>query len=355
VKGIISLWNSKTRNYEILKPLFLKYDRYIECRLCPHFCKIAQGKEGICGVRKNTGEKIELTTYGVISGHSLDPVEKKPLYHFFPGHNILSIGSYGCNMRCDFCQNWHISQKAAERFSPETDPEKIAMECSSSYKNIGLAFTYNEPVIWFEFMRDTAIRIKEKGLYTVMVSNGFVNSDQLNEITGFIDAFNIDLKAFNESFYKKLTGANLEPVKDTLKQIAKAGKHLEVTTLIIPGRNDSDHEMEVESEWISEELGNETPLHLSRYYPMYKRDDPATPQATLTRLFEAASKHLKYVYLGNTTSHTGQNTICSKCGTVVTERSGYDTRLMNLDSEGGCNSCGNLIYRHFNFSSRAGH
>jgi pyruvate formate lyase activating enzyme len=293
-------------------------------------------------------------TYGVVSGHSLDPVEKKPLYHFFPGHNILSIGSYGCNMRCDFCQNWHISQKTDESFSPDTDPDKIVLEAVSSWKNTGLAFTYNEPVIWFEFMRDTAIRIKEKGLYTVMVSNGFVNRDPLNEILGFIDAFNIDLKAFNESFYKKLTGAELEPVKNSLEQIAKAGKHLEVTTLIIPGRNDSEQEMEIESKWISEELGEETPFHLSRYFPMYKRDDPPTPQTTLTRLFETASKHLKYVYLGNTSGDNGQDTVCSKCGKVVTKRSGYNTRLMNLDREGKCLTCGNPLYRYFTLPSRAG-
>ncbi len=293
-------------------------------------------------------------TYGVISGHSLDPVEKKPLYHFFPGHNILSIGSYGCNMRCDFCQNWHISQITENSFSTVTDPEKIITECGSSSKNIGLAFTYNEPVIWFEFMRDTAIRIKEKGFYTVMVSNGFVNKDPLNEISGFIDAFNIDLKAFNESFYRKLTGADLEPVKDTLKQIAKAGKHLEITTLIIPGRNDSGQEMKAETEWISGELGDETPLHLSRYFPTYKRDDPATPQRTLIGLFEIASKHLKYVYMGNTTSESGQDTLCSKCGTIVTARSGYNIRLMNLDTEGHCKKCGNIIYRNFSFSSHAG-
>jgi pyruvate formate lyase activating enzyme len=335
-----------------LKPLFLKYDRYTECRLCPHFCKIASGKKGICGVRKNTGEKIELMTYGVISGHSLDPVEKKPLYHFFPGSNILSIGSYGCNMRCDFCQNWHISQKTADSFSRDSDPDKIALEAVSSYKNIGLAFTYNEPVIWFEFVRDTAIKIKEKGLYTVMVSNGFVNSDPLNEMLGFIDAFNIDLKAFNEAFYKKLTGAELEPVKDTLKQIARAGKHLEVTTLIITGRNDSELEMEMESKWISEELGEEIPLHLSRYFPMFRRDDPATPQSTLTRLYETASRNLKYVYLGNTYNDTGQETHCSKCGYVVTKRSGYNTRLMDLDSNGSCSKCGNKVYRHFIFPSR---
>jgi pyruvate formate lyase activating enzyme len=342
-------------NNTSMKPLYLKYDRYFECRLCPHYCKIASGKYGICGARKNTGEKIELMTYGVISGHSLDPVEKKPLYHFFPGYSILSIGSYGCNMRCDFCQNWNISQKSAESFSPDTNPDYLALEAVSSRKNIGMAFTYNEPVIWFEFMRDTAIKIKEKGLYTVMVSNGFVNADPLNEITGFIDAFNIDLKAFNGQFYKKLTGADLEPVKETLKQIAKTGRHLEITTLIIPGRNDSEDEMEMESKWISEELGNETPFHLSRYFPMYKRDDPATPYDTLTRLFDIASKHLKYVYTGNTSNSFGQDTVCSKCGTLVTRRSGYNTRLINLDNEGKCERCGNLIYRHFTFPSRAGH
>lgn len=338
-----------------MKPLHRIYDRYIECRLCPHYCKIAPQKRGICGARKNTGDKIELITYGVISGHSLDPVEKKPLYHFFPGNYILSVGSYGCNMRCDFCQNWHISQRAADNFSQTTDPEKLVKEALSSWKNAGIAFTYNEPVIWFEFIRDTAIKIKEEGLYTVMVSNGYVNSDPLNELTQFIDAFNIDLKAFNEQFYKKLTGAELPPVKDSLKQIAKAGKHLEITTLIIPGRNDSENEMEAEAKWISEELGDEIPLHLSRYFPMYKRDDPATPLDTLTRLFNIASKHLKYVYTGNASYGIGQDTLCSRCGTLVTQRSGYSVKLNNIDSKGRCKKCGNLVYRYINFSPREGH
>ena len=338
-----------------LEPLFRKYGRYIECRLCPHYCKISEGRNGICGVRKNTGEEIELTTYGIISGYSLDPVEKKPLYHFFPGHNILSLGSFGCNMRCDFCQNWNISQQTTGNFSTKTDLNRILKDASSSYKNIGLAFTYNEPIVWFEFMRDVAEKIKQEGLHTVMVSNGFVNSDPLNEITGFIDAFNIDLKAFNEEFYKRLTGAELGPVKESLKQIAAAGKHLEVTTLVIPGRNDSEQEMEVEAKWIATELGFETPLHLSRYFPMYKRDDPATPQATLTTLFDIASKYLKNVYMGNTSSTTGQDTMCSNCGTTVTKRSGYNTKLMNLDSEGRCSHCGNQVYPYFIFPSREGH
>ncbi len=332
-----------------MRPLFLKYDNYIECRLCPHLCKIPVGKTGICGVRKNSGERIDLLTYGVISGYSLDPVEKKPLYHFFPGHNILSIGSYGCNMRCDFCQNWHISQKTMDKFLVNASIGKIVEDALSSCGNIGLAFTYNEPVVWFEFMSDVAVAIKEKGMVTAMVSNGFVNSYPLSEIITFIDAFNIDLKAFNPGFYKRLTGAEIEPVKETLKTIAVSGKHLEITTLIIPGRNDDQAEMEEESKWIAGELGDEVPLHLSRYYPTYKREDPPTPQATLQILFETARKHLKNVYLGNTSSSTGQQTYCTKCGSLITSRSGYSTRLVNLDDEGKCSKCGTLAYRYFTF------
>jgi pyruvate formate lyase activating enzyme len=326
---------------------FLKYDDYTECTLCPHYCHIKPGKAGICSVRKNTGDGIELTTYGVISSVSLDPVEKKPLYHFFPGYNILSVGSYGCNMRCDFCQNWQISQKATDSFSKNTDPQKILNDALSIGKNIGVAFTYNEPVISFEFMRDVAIKAKENGLHTVMVSNGYVNSNPLIEITGFIDAFNIDLKAFNDDFYKRLTGARLEPVKESLKQISRSGKHLEVTTLIIPGKNDSRNEMEEESGWIAGELGPETPFHLSRYFPSYRRDDPATSRSSLKELYEIASRHLKYVYLGNTGSQEGQDTSCSVCGTLVTKRSGYSTRTLNLDKSGRCTNCGNLVYKMF--------
>ena len=202
-------------------------------------------------------------------------------------------------------------------------------------------------------MRDAAMAIKEKGMFTAMVSNGYVNKFPLLEIIGFIDAFNIDLKAFNPGFYKKLTGAEIEPVKETLKTIAVSGKHLEITTLIIPGRNDDRNEMEDEAKWIAGELGDETPLHLSRYYPTYKRDDPPTPPATLQMLFEAARRHLKNVYLGNTSSSTGQQTHCIRCGSVITSRSGYSTRLLNLDNEGKCVKCGTLAYRYFTYPLKA--
>lgn len=336
-------------------PLFKISDNKLECTLCPHYCKLAAGKSGICGVRKNTGEKIELLTYGVISGYSLDPVEKKPLYHFFPGHNVLSIGSYGCNMKCDFCQNFNISQKIPESLFPEATPLKIVKAAIAAENNIGVAFTYNEPIIWFEFMRDTSLLAKSEGLYTVMVSNGYVNSEPLSEIIQFIDAFNIDLKAFNNNFYRKLTGSDIEPVKNSLKQIAREGKHLEVTTLIIPGQNDKESEMQLQSEWIAGELGKNVPLHLSKYFPMHKRDDPATSQETLNSLFEIASKNLNHVYMGNTVSDSGQNTCCPECGQTVTIRSGYNTRLLNLDSKGRCTKCGKLVYQNFTFSSSKVH
>ena len=334
-----------------MQPLFNILDDKIQCLVCPHLCKLAEGKTGICGVRKNTGEEIELVTYGVISGFSLDPIEKKPLYHFFPGQNILSIGSYGCNMRCDFCQNYNISQHVPENHFMKTSPESITGDAMQLDKNIGIAFTYNEPVIWFEFMRDTAVLSKESGLFTVMVSNGYVNSEPLSEIIRFIDAFNIDLKSFNNDFYRKVAGADIVPVKNSLKQIAKSGKHLEITTLIIPGQNDDIKEMKAQTEWIAGELGKDVPFHLSKYFPMYNRNDPATSQETMNILFEIASEKLNYVYMGNTKSNSGQNTHCPECGTIVTNRIGYKTELLNLNKDGNCSVCGNLIYKYFTFSS----
>ena len=330
--------------------LFKKTDDKLECLVCPHNCKLAIGKTGICGVRKNTGDKIELITYNILSGYAVDPVEKKPLYHFFPGHNILSIGSFGCNMSCDFCQNYHISQNVPKSAVSDVKIDRIIADALSIEKNIGIAFTYNEPIIWFEFIRDVAQIAREKGLYTVLVSNGYVNSDPLGEIIGFTDAFNIDLKAFNNTFYRNLTGSELEPVKSSLKQIAQSGKHLEVTTLIIPGQNDDEKEMAQQVEWMASELGDNIPFHLSRYHPTYKRESPSTPEISLRRLFEIASKKLKHVYLGNTASSLGQNTSCPVCNTIVTVRLGYNTRFLNLDEQGKCRNCGNLVYKNFSFS-----
>lgn len=327
--------------------LYRKDDDHVICLLCPHNCRIARGRTGICGARKNSGEKIDLLTYGVVSGYALDPIEKKPLYHFYPGTNILSIGSYGCNMRCDFCQNYNISQHTLASYSTTTDPERIINDAQSALNNAGIAFTYNEPVIWFEFIREVALKARKKGLKIVMVSNGFVNNGPLDEIISFTDAFNIDLKAFNPGFYQKVTGARLEPVKNALRQIVRASRHLEITTLIIPGQNDDEKEMEAEAEWIAGELGKDIPLHLSRYFPMYRREDPSTPGDTLRKLHGIASKHLDYVYLGNIAGSEGQNTKCPVCGTIIAKRSGYSIKLLEADQKGKCRKCGTRIFRHF--------
>jgi pyruvate formate lyase activating enzyme len=333
-----------------MNSFFRKNDERIECLLCPHFCKIENGETGICGVRKNSGEQIELLTYGVISGYSLDPVEKKPLYHFFPGNNILSIGSYGCNMRCDFCQNYHISQDIPKSIMADTTPGELAENALKANKNTGIAFTYNEPVIWFEFVIDTATAVKNKGLYTVLVTNGYINPEPLSEILNITDAFNVDLKAFNNDFYKRLTGASLGPVKNTLKQIVRAGKHLEITTLLVTGQNDSITDMEEQVKWIADELGKDIPFHLSRYFPMYKRDDPTTPHSTLMKHYDIARKYLNFVYVGNTLSETGQDTLCPGCGLAITRRSGYLVKHINADA-GKCAGCGKEIYKYFTFSS----
>jgi pyruvate formate lyase activating enzyme len=328
-------------------------DNKAECLLCPHNCRLSNGKYGICRVRKNNGGTIESDAYGIISSLALDPVEKKPLYHFFPGHNILSAGSYGCNMRCDFCQNFTISQNSCENINRRdlATPEFIVERAKNSADNIGIAYTYNEPVIWYEFIIDTAGLARKMGLYNVLVSNGFINPEPLAELLKHTDAFNIDLKAFREEFYRKYTGASLEPVKNSLKAIVAAGRHLEITTLVIPGLNDSEKEMSEEAEWIAGELGKDVPLHLSRYFPMYRRDNPVTPEQTLQKLYEIAAEKLDYVYIGNTRTGTGQDTKCPDCGTIVTKRSGYSVQKLNLDGKGACLKCGRVIYRNFSASS----
>jgi len=322
----------------------------LECLLCPHLCKLATGKSGICGVRRNNGTSIELTTYGVISGFAVDPIEKKPLYHYFPGSNILSVGSYGCNMRCDFCQNYHISQNTNGRSSEQITPASVTEQVKRFSNNIGIAFTYNEPVIWFEFVTDVAKEVKGTGFHTVMVSNGFVSEEPLKEYIKLIDAFNIDLKAFSDDFYRKVTGASLEPVKKALKMIASAGNHLEVTTLLIPGLNDSSNEMVELVKWISGELGNSVPFHISRYFPMHKRRDSATPYENLMRFYDISREHLEYVYVGNISGETGQDTCCPHCGTIITKRSGYNISHVNT-TDGSCTGCGKKIYADFIFSS----
>jgi len=270
--------------------------KIVRCRLCPHECTIAEGKKGNCGVRANYDGTLFSLVYGKTTGIALDPIEKKPLYHYHPGESILSLGTKGCNFHCDFCQNWHISQ-VLDAPADDITPEEIIGK-AKALGSFGIAYTYNEPFIWYEFVLDTAKLAKKGGLENVLVTNGFVNTAPLEEMLPFIGAMNIDLKSMNQEFYKKVCKGSLKPVLDAIKRSAKSC-HIELTMLLIPTLNDSEDEIERLVDWVCENLGPSVPLHFSRYFPCYKMTLPPTPLETLEKAGMIAKKRLKYVHLGN--------------------------------------------------------
>lgn len=273
----------------------------VHCSLCPHDCNIQPDGRGFCGVRKNIEGFLYSMNYGEISSVGVDPIEKKPLKRFYPGSYILSAGSVGCNLKCPFCQNHTIAQvKPEEIHTYHGESDELAEKALSlkSQGNIGIAYTYNEPSVWYEFVYETAAKVKDRGMMNVLVTNGYINEEPLKQILPYIDAMNIDLKAFNDKFYRELVKGGLEEVKDTIRLSAE-NCHVEVTTLVIPGWNDSLEEMDAMAQWLAS-LSPEIPLHLSRYFPNYMMTDrPPTPVSTLTALKETASRYLNYVYLGN--------------------------------------------------------
>lgn len=310
----------------------------VKCRLCPHNCTIGEGKFGICKARTAQGSKLYTTIYGEVSAIAMDPIEKKPLYHFFPGSSILSIGTVGCSFKCQFCQNYHISQN----LNYPTDfysPEEIA-ELALNKSSIGVAYTYSEPLIWYEYVYDASIETRKRGLKNVFVTNGYINQEPLSELLKYADAFNIDLKSFNKDFYRKVIGGKLEPVLETIEEVSRHPEiDLEVTTLVIPGYNDSDKEMDEITDFLAS-LKKDIPYHLSAYYPAYKFKAPSTPVETLERLKEIAERKLNYVYLGNVAGPT--NTYCTECGALLIERHGYYTRIVDLKGD-KCGNCGAKI------------
>ncbi len=318
----------------------------VRCQLCPHNCLISTGEKGICLVRKNNNGTLYTENYGVVSAIHFDPIEKKPLYHFYPGKGVLSIGTYGCNLKCIFCQNSGISQTGIQHpgLVEHTKPKKIIDEALEMKGNIGIAYTYNEPIIWFEYVKDVSKLAKEAGLKNVLVSNGYINTNPRKEIIELTDAFNIDLKGFTNNFYKKHTSSLIEPVKTTIKDIYKAGKHLEITNLIIPTLNDEPVIFEKMIQWIAGETSEETVLHLSRYFPHFKVSLPPTEIEKLDEFYQIATKYLKYVYLGNVANPSeGNNTFCPECNSEVIVRSGYRTWTSGLDDQGQCKNCGYRI------------
>lgn len=319
----------------------------VQCELCPHNCLLDVGKTGSCKVRTNQNGVLVTENYGKISGFHSDPVEKKPLYHYYPGKNILSIGSVGCNLHCKFCQNHEIAQVGVNDIRlRELSPDSIVNDAMRLKNNIGIAYTYNEPLVFYEFMRDTALLARQHGLKNVMVTNGFFNLGPLERMLNFIDAFSVDLKAFTEFFYKKVTLSKLQPVKDSLVRIKKSGKLLEITNLIIPGLNDDIAQFTEMIKWISTELGKDTILHLSRYFPKYRLTEPATDPERIKELFYIASEYLNFVYIGNLATDKGQNTYCPACKSLVVERTGYSVSMEGLDKNGGCLKCKKTIMEH---------
>jgi pyruvate formate lyase activating enzyme len=318
-------------------------DGRLQCDLCPRECKLHEGQRGLCFVRAREGDGIVLTTYGRSSGFCLDPIEKKPLNHFLPGTSVLSFGTAGCNLTCKFCQNWDISKaRADDRLQSEASPEAIARAAVESGAR-SVAFTYNDPVIFLEYAVDVAAACREAGVKTVAVTAGYIGAGARPEFFAAMDAANIDLKGFTENFYHRLCTGSLDAVLDTLRYVRHETKTwLEITTLLIPGENDSSQEVGALSEWVMEALGPDVPLHFTAFHPDWKMlDKPPTPPSTLTRAQAIArAAGLRYVYTGNVHDEAGQSTYCASCGERVIGRDWYTITGWQLDEGGRCVSCG---------------
>ncbi len=331
-------------------------DGRVQCDVCPRACKLKEGARGLCFVRARQDDAIVLTTYGRSSGFCIDPIEKKPLNHFLPGSPVLSFGTAGCNLACKFCQNWDMSKsREMDTLADAASPEKIA-RVASELNCRSVAYTYNDPVIFLEYAVDVAAACREVGVRSVAVSAGYVSPEPRAEFFGAMDAANIDLKAFTERFYKQLCSGQLEAVKETLVYLVhETDVWVEITTLLIPGENDGDAELEAMTRWIAEALGPEVPLHLTAFHPDWKmRDHPPTPPATLTRAREIARGNgLHHVYTGNVHDETGGSTYCAGCGQKLIGRDWYVLGAWHLDAEGRCDACGTPLAGVF--EPRPGH
>jgi pyruvate formate lyase activating enzyme len=325
-------------------------DGRMQCDLCPRDCKLHDGQRGACFVRMRQGQQMILTTYGRSSGFCIDPIEKKPLNNFYPGSSVLSFGTAGCNLACKFCQNWDISKsRDMDRLMDQASPEAIARAAQANHCK-SVAFTYNDPVIFAEYAMDVADACHARGVQTVAVTAGYIGEAARRDFFAKMDAANVDLKAFTEDFYFKLTGAHLQPVLDTLVYL----KHhtqvwFELTTLLIPGHNDSDTELTAMCQWIMTELGPDVPLHFSAFHPDFKMPDvPATPPATLVRARQIALQAgLHYVYTGNVHNTEGDTTFCPQCHAPLIVRDWYLIKQYRLTADGHCPDCGAAVAGRF--------
>lgn len=311
----------------------------VACELCPIACRLREGQTGPCATRANHEGAMVPLHYGRIVSAGVDPIEKKPLYHFHPGRPILSVAAPGCNLHCMFCQNWTISQDGEAR-TTATTPDDL-LQAARAEDSVGIAFTYSEPLVWYEFVRDTAEHFHAHGLKNVLVTNGYLNGPPLAELLPFIDAANIDLKSMDDVFYRRVCKARLEPVLDSIRAFHEAGVHLEITNLVIPGHNDSDAQINELVDFVAD-LGRDIPLHFSAYHPAWKMSAGPTPPETLLRARDLASARLDNVYVGNVTTEQGRDTVCPDCGVVAVARAGYQAKL-HLKENAACTGCGRRL------------
>ena len=323
----------------------------VQCGLCPHRCRIPEGRHGFCITRENIGGRLIAANYCRPVSTAIDPIEKKPLFHFYPGSQIFSAGPNGCTFKCSFCQNCEISQE--KLVTKEIQPEKFVQMIAQS-GTIGIAYTYSEPTIWFETIMDIGLQVKRLGLKNVMVTNGYIEPSPLNDLLSIVDAMNIDIKSMSQDFYKRICKGRLPEVLRTCETVKKAGCHLEITHLLIPGENDDPKETESLADFIAAHLGKDTPLHISRYFPRYRMDHAPTSGALLERAWKIAHDRLDYVYVGNVASDDKEHTRCPQCGTLLVSRRGYDIRrtaeLVSLPAKPGsppipphCGKCNRAI------------
>ncbi len=316
-------------------------DNKIRCILCKHYCQLKEGQIGICGVNKNNNGKLENLVYAHPSALNIDPVEKKPLYHFLPGSLALSLGTVGCNFACPFCQNWGISQSKNIDKNVSISPKEM-VELAKKYKCNSIAYTYNEPTIFYPYAKDIGVLAKEEGIKNIFVSNGFESPEIIEDMSNWLDGANIDLKSWNEKYYKKVLKGGLEAVKDTLRSMIKKGIWVEVTTLLIEGENDAQKDLEEMASFIANELGRFVPWHLSAFHPDYKmKDHDYTKVQTLQKAYNIAKEAgLYYVYLGNIAAEG--KTYCPKCGELLIDRTNYDVTINKLKN-GKCPKCDRKI------------
>lgn len=321
--------------------LYDKIEKKLNCKVCERRCLISEGKKGFCEMRQNIHGKLFSLNYASASSVAVDPIEKKPLFNFYPGSTVLSLGSVGCNFRCKHCQNWSISQTTVEEMSLREILPEDAVNLAKQYGCKSIAWTYNEPTMWLEYTLDSAVLAQKQNLKTVYVTNGYMTQEALDTVGPYLDAVNVDLKGMSEEFYKELCDARLQPVLDNIKRIYDKNIHLEITNLIIPGYNNSEENIRKLVNFMADEVGVEVPLHFTRFFPYYElKNIPPTEISDLEQAYKIAKDAgMKYVYVGNVPSSNNENTYCYSCGKLLVGRNSYTIQENNLKN-GKCPDCG---------------